>query len=315
VLAGRIYISATKAAGGKVRVRFANQVWDVTLADAKSEVMIESVTSYDPGTPFSKEGGALPRTEVQVAVVRGTATLAMPERFKTFPKLAAPTLLTWDSKTATLGEPKPVEKGDTYFDRFLLVDAGPGKAMEKAKTEMATRLKDRAGAKLVLLEILTEAPDPGRIAASLLAIYGQAAIVSNSDELKPLIDLLEEEKKGFARLGTVNALAAWIAQAPGNTAMLGSALAAKLRNEQDPEIILRLLRGAAARDPDRLVELLSNGSVAIRELALWNLVNFVDPGAVKTPALLADVAFAGTPQYEKFLKAWKSRLEEIKMKK
>jgi hypothetical protein len=315
LLTGRIYIGTTKASGGRVRIRFANQIWDVTLADAKSEFVIEAITSYDPGTPFAKEGGTLPRVEVQAAVVRGTASLTIPERFKTFPKLAAQSALVWDSKIAMLGEPKPIEAGNTYFDRFLLVDAGQGKAVEKAKSEMATRLKDRAGAKLMLLEVLTETPDANRIAAGQLAVYGQAAIVTNGDELKPLIDLLDEEKKGYSRLATVNALAAWIAQSPGNTATLSTALVAKLRNEQDPEIILRLLRGAVARDPDRLVELLSNPSVAIRELALWNLINFVDPTAVKSAVLVTDVALFGMPVYEKFVKAWKARLEELKMKK
>ena len=315
LLTGRIYVGTTKPAGGRVRIRFANQVWDVTLADAKSEFAIEAITSFDPGTPFAKEGGALPRVEVQAAVVRGTASLSIPERFKTFPKLTAPTALAWDSKIAMLGEPKPIEMGNSYFDRFLLVDAGQGKTVEKAKSEMAARLKDRAGTKLMLLEVLTEKPDANRIAAGQLAVYGQAAIVSNADELKPLIDLLNEEAKGYSRLATVNALAAWIAQSPGNTATLSAALVAKLRNEQDPDTILRLLRGAVARDPDRLVELLSNGSVAIRELALWNLINFVDPSAVKSPVLVTDVALMGMPVYEKFVKGWKARLEELKMKK
>lgn len=321
LLAGRIYLSTSKPAGGKVRVRFANQVWDVTLADAKAEVMIEVVTSYDPGTPFAKEGGVLPRVEVQAAVVRGNAGIAMPERFKNFPKLVAPTMLAWDSKSGSLAEPKPVEQGNGYFDRFLLVASDQGKVVEKAKSDMATRLKDRAGIKLMLLEVLTEAPDANRVAAGQLAVYGQAAIVSNGDELKPLIDLLSEETKGYSRLATVNALAAWIAQSPGNTGTLGTALAAKLRNEQEPEIILRLLRGAVSpaktdsRDLDQLVTYLSHSSVAIRELALWNLINFVDPSAVKTPALVTDVALAGMPPYEKFLKAWKARIEDIKMMK
>jgi len=321
LLAGRIYIGSTKPAGGRVRVRFANQVWDIALADGKSEVMIEAITSFDPGAPFAKEGGTPPRVEVQAAVVRGTATLSMPERFKTFPKLAAPIALAWDSKTATLGEPKPVEMGNGYFDRFLLVGSDQGKVVEKAKSDLATRLKDRAGAKLMLLEVLTEAPDVNRIAAGQLAVYGMTAIVTGGDDLKPLIDLLNEETKGYSRLATVNALAAWVAQSPGNTATLGTALAAKLRNDQDPDIILRLLRGIVnpakpdARDLDRLVELLNHASVAIRELALWNLVNFVDPNAVKTPVLVTDVALAGMPVYEKFLKAWKTRIEDLKAMK
>jgi len=44
-------------------------------------------------------------------------------------------------------------------------------------------------------------------------------------------------------------------------------------------------------------------------------VNFVDPNAVKTPVLVTDVALAGMPVYEKFLKAWKTRIEDLKAMK
>jgi len=318
LLAGRIYVSSTKAAGGRVRVRFLEQVWDIALPDSKSEAMVEVVTSYDPGTPFAKEGGMLPRVGVQAAVVRGTAGYSMPDRIKNFPKVTAPTMLMWDSKSGALGEPKPIEQDNAYFDRFVLIGSDQGKVVQKALSELAGRVKDRAGVKLMLAEILTEPPDANRMVAAQLAVYGHAAIVTVGDELKPLVDLLNDEMKGYARLATVNALTAWIAQAPGNTALLGAVLADKLRNEQDPEIILRLLRGAVnpakpdPKDLDRLVELLSHASVAVRELALWNLLNYVDPNAVKTQTLLTDVALIGTPPYDKFLKAWKARIEEIK---
>ena len=321
LLAGRVFLSSVKPTGGRVRVRFAGQVWDATLPDAKSEVMFEVITSFDPGVAFAREGGVLPRVEAQAAVVRGTASFAMPERFKTFPKVAAPAAIAWDNKTGTLANPKPIEAGNGYYDRFLLVGSDQGKAVQKALSDMAGQLKDRNGIKVLLVEILTEPGDLKRIVSAQTAIYGQAAIVTGAgaaDELKPLIDLLNDEMKGYARLATVNALAAWIAQSPLNTATLGTALTAKLRNETDPEIILRLLRGAVtpgkpeARDLDRLVELLNHASVAVRELALWNLVNFVDPSVVRMPALVTDVALAGTPMYEKFLKAWKAHIEEIK---
>lgn len=319
LLAGRIYLSTTKAAGGRVRIRFAGQVWDMTLPDAKSEAMIEVITSFDPGTPYAKEGGPLPRVEVQAAVVRGAAGFHLPERFKSFPKLTAPTMLAWDSKTATVTDPRTIDAGNGYFDRFLLVGSEQGKLVQKALSELAGRLKERDGIKLLLLEVLTEAPDGGRIIPGQIAAYGQAAIVTSGDELKPLVDLLEDEMKGYARLATANALAAWIAQSPGNTALLHGVLVAKLRNEQDPEIILRLLRGAInpakpdSKDLDRLVELLSHPLIAVRELALWNLVNFVDPKAADPKSgLVTDVAFLGMPPYDKFLKAWKVRADEIK---
>jgi hypothetical protein len=324
LLAGRIYVTTTKAAGGKVRVRFANQVWDVALPDAKTEVMFEVSTSFDPGTPFAREGGPLPRVEAQAAVIRGTAAIAMHKRSQTFPKVASPSVLAWDSKTASVAEPKAIDAANGYYDRFLLVGSEQGKIVQKALSEMASRLKDRSGIRLMLAEILTEPPDPGRDIATRLAVYSQAAIVSGptaADELKPLVDLLVDEMKPYARFATVSALAPWLAQSPGNTALLNKVLTEKLRNDQDPEIILRLLRGYVVpnkpdpKDLDRLVEYLNHSSVAVRELALWNLVSFVDPKAADPKSMLViDVALAGTPMYEKFLKAWRAHIDEIKEK-
>lgn len=318
LLAGRIYLTTTKTGGGKVRVRVAGQTFDIALPDSKSDVVIEVVKSYDPGMPFARQGGILPRVEVQSAVVRGSASFTIPDRFKSFAKVAAPSVLAWDSKTNVVAEPKALEAMNTYFERFLLVSSDQGKLVQKALSEMAGRVKDREGVKLMLAEILTEQPDQNRIVIGQLAVYAQAAIVVDPDELKPLLDLLTDEVKGYARLATVNALALWVAQAPTNTATLGTVLATKIRNEQDVETILRLLRGTVTptksdpSDQDRLIDLLSNASVAVRELALWNLINFVDPAAARTPGLTIDVAQMGTPPYDKFLKAWKARIDDLK---
>jgi hypothetical protein len=319
LLAGRIYLKATKPAGAKVRLRFAGQVWDVTLPDDKSEVLAEVVTAYDPGTPFAKAGGQLPRTEVQVAVIQGSAALAVPERFKTFAKVAAPAVVTWDSKSGTLADPNQIDPKNGYYEKFFLVSSAQGTAVQKALTDMATRLKDKNGIRLMLLEILTADPDASRVVITQMAVFAQQAIVSGpmaDDELKPLIDLLTDEVRGYGRWATVNALAYWIAQSPRNTALLGEQLDTKLRGDGEPEVVLRLLRGYTSpanpnpADLDQLVKYLEHPSVAIRELALWNLVNFVDPNAAKT--LFADVAQAGTPGYEKFVAGWKARVQEIK---
>lgn len=323
LLSGRIYLSTVRAAGAKVRVRFADQVWDVSLPDSKAEVMIESVRSFDPGTPFSKDGGALPRVEVQAAVVKGTAGIAIPDRFKSFPKIAAKSKLAWDSKTGALLEPKPIEEGNGYYDRFLLVAPKQGREVQKALSEMAGRLKQRDGIRNTLAEILTEAPAVARIIPCHIAVYGQAAIAyggNAADDLKTLIDLLNDEMRGYARYAAVGALAAWIPQAPGNTALLNTVLAEKLGSDKEAEIVLRLLRGPISltkpdpKEMDKLVDLLNHPSVAIRELALWDLVNYVDPTAPSTPALITDVAQNNAPTYERFLKAWRTRIEEVKAK-
>jgi hypothetical protein len=129
---------------------------------------------------------------------------------------------------------------------------------------------------------------------------------------------LIDEARGYARLAAVNALSAWVARAPGNGALLEEQLAPKVRREGEPELVVRLLRGFVSpatpepADLDQLVEFLTSPSVAVRELAQWNLVNFVDPAAARTPGMVVDVAANTAPGYDKFVKAWKARVEEVK---
>jgi hypothetical protein len=320
LLGGRVYLSTVRAAGARVRVRFAGQVWDFTLPDAKTEVMVELVTAYDPGTPYVRDGGAPPRVEVQAAVVRGTAGLSIAGQARPFDKITAPAVVTWDGKENRVAGPTPIKPGTGYYDKFLLVGSDRGKAVQKALTDTAGKLGERNGVKLLLAELLTEPPDPARVVVTQMAVYAQAATVYGDgagDELKPLIDILTEETRGYARQAVVNALAAWIARDPGNAALLETQLAAKLGRDGEPETVIRLLRGyvpAAKPNPadlDRLVELLASPSVAVRELAQWNLINFVDPTAVETPGLVTDVAVTG-PGYDRYVKAWKARVEEVK---
>lgn len=319
LLAGRVYLKATKPAGARVRVRVAGQVWDVTLPDDKAEVLAEVVTAFDPGTPFARQGGPLPRVSAQVAVVRGTAGLSVPERFKSFPKVAAPAFVAWDSKAGTLTGPTPIDPKNGYYEKFFLVSSTQGTAVQRALTDLAGRLTERIGIRLLLLENLTAPPDASRVVPTQVAAYGQVAIITGpaaGDELKPLIDLLTDEIRGYGRVAAVNALSYWVAQAPGNTALLGDQLAAKLTGDQEPEIVLRLLRGYVSpvnpgpADLDQLVRYLTHPSIAVRELAQWNLITFVDPTAART--LLTDVAQLGTPGYEKVVAAWRTRVEEIK---
>ena len=319
LLAGRVYLTTTRPAGARVRVRVAGQVWDVSLPDTKTDVLVEVITTFEPGAPFVRDGGTV-RVEAQVAVLRGAAGLAVAGRAKPFEKVVAPAVFAWDSKTGTLTGPKPIDPANAYFDKFPLVGSKPGELVQKALTDMAGRLKAPNGVKLMLAEILTEPPEAGRIVVGQMAVYSQTATLygdAAGDDLKPLIDILNDDTRGYARQVVVNALAAWAARSPANSALLEKQFAAKTRREGEPELLVRMLRGTVAPakpDPaelDRLVEHLDYPSVAVRELALWNLINFADPEARKVPGLVTDVAFLGPP-HDKFVRAWRVRVEEIK---
>src|SRR5262249_59565507 len=83
--------------------------------------------------------------------------------------------------------------------------------------------------------------------------------------------------------------AAGVARGPANTAGLFTVMVEKKRVPADEaDLILQLLRGyvpvrrSTPKDyekVDQLVKHLSSRSIAVRELALWNLLTFVDPSA------------------------------------
>jgi hypothetical protein len=322
LLEGRIYFSTDRAEGAKVRVRFGREIWDFTLPDSKSEVMVEVITSYVPGAPFAREDGPPPRVEANAAVLRGSASLDPGKPAKSFSDIAAPAFVEWDSKTGTVAPPEPIKPGNEYYNKFPLLLSDMAKTVEKAKTEMAGQPIKRDGVKLMLMELLSEPPSLDRMVTTQLAVCGYTAIITGDnggDDLKPLVDLLHEETRGYARMAVLNPLSAWVAQDPGNTALLEKQIAAKTDREGEPETIVRLLRGyVSPTDPDpaaldRLVDLLNSPSVAVRELAQWNLINFVDRTAVQTEGMFRDVGFTG-PDYEKYVKRWKARIAEIKAK-
>ncbi|MBX9627229.1 MAG: hypothetical protein K2X82_25725, partial [Gemmataceae bacterium] len=318
LLAGRVYLKTAKPGGAKVRVRLAGEVWDVSLPNPDAEVAVEVATAFEPGAAYDRDGGSA-RVEARAAVVRGTAGLAAPDRFKSFDKVSG-AVVEWNNKGGTLADPRPLEPGNSYFDKFPPVAAGVGAAVQKALADLAGRVTTREGVRLALAEVLAaaDAAPPPLVQA---AVYGTAAIATGptaADDLRPLLDLLTDEGKGYARVAVVNALAAWVARDPGNTGLLEKPLAAKVGGDATAGRVLRLLRGVvspAKPDPaelDRLVGLLNDPSVAVRELALWNLVSFADPTAAQQPGLLADVGTATGPAYDKFVQAWTARVEEVK---
>ncbi|HSQ56663.1 MAG TPA: hypothetical protein VLM40_13050, partial [Gemmata sp.] len=144
------------------------------------------------------------------------------------------------------------------------------------------------------------------------------------DLLKDQIDALGDANRPYARQATVMALSAWVAQSMANTDLLIKGMIAKGWRDDDSELIARLLRGYSSFEADNpkavddLVEYLDHPQLAVREVALGNLLAFFDPDAIQVPDLRLDVARRREPgsekAYEKFLTAWKARAAEIKQK-
>jgi hypothetical protein len=326
VLGGRVYLAQNpkkpKPGGARVRVRVLDQVWDVTLPDPKAEVMVEVTTGFVPGTPAA--AGRKPRTEARLAVVRGAADVAMPGRpNKAFPKVPAQTLIAWDSDADRVAGPRPFDKTDPPYEKLLLVESEQGKEVQRALSDMAARVDGKTTVRVLIDERLNESYDPRRATVCRFAAYAKAAITTPATaatDLRPVLDALADPTRPYVRPAAVSALNAWLARDPENPAVLREQVMAKFRTaDADADLIVRLFLGylppakAEPADVDKLVELLAHPTLVVRELALWNLLTLVDPEAIGL-GLVADVALNTGPGYDKFLRGWKARAEEIKKK-
>jgi hypothetical protein len=347
--AGRIYLLTRKPGGAKVRLRIATEVWDVALRGG-AEVLVQTNTAFVPGTPYSRDDGERPRTDAQLVVLAGVADVHAPPRFRRFDGLTSWTEIAWDSKTGQIVGPQPTDKDRLLPDRLPVIEDDIGRSLQRTLSEAAAALTKPDGVRVVLKERLVAPPPTGfnpRTAAEALAVifpvkwaaYSQAAIMDGpeaADLLKDMIDLLADRLRAYAREGAVTALSSWIAQAPGNTALLVKGMLGKGWLEEDADLVARLLRGYSAPTTgpaagdgaklDELVSLLNHPQIAVREAARGNLLGFYgSPELEKNPILYrTDVALrairrgkddpetAETRRWESFLTAWENYARDMK---
>ena len=336
LVGGRIYLKSKKpdgdkkSAARKVRVRVASEVWDVTLTDEKTDVLVELVSWFESGTAYARTGGAAPKLEARVAVLSGTAAFTSPRRFRTVDKFAVNTQMTWDSGSAVLTEAKPIPNMQEATANPTF-DGNEQRIISRLLTDTADRVTERNVTRQVIesrLDPLPTAVDRDLIAR--LTVYSQAALADCSpaggDMLKTLVDVLKSELPWFARQSVVTALTVWVARDRGNTAILRAVLVSKeLGEDKDDEDaadrLLRLLRGFVSPtkpDPERLDELgklLADKSIPVREAALWNIAA-VDLEVWLPPPALANVGAVGaavnSDDYKKFLATWRGKIEILK---
>jgi hypothetical protein len=333
---GRIYLKTLKPGGAKIRLRLATEVWDVALKNNQSDVFAQVNTAFVPGSPFARDGGDKPKTEVYFAVVKGTADLNIPARFKKIDGIEQGNMVTWDSKSNVPSGKKPISEY-LYPDRIRLLEGESGKVFQRVLSDAAKNLTMPNGVWVLLKERLTQQPplnhrfglnlliDLGIIFPVKFGAYGFGAIMDGSDTpemLKDMVDALGDRNRAYARQAAVVTLSSWVAQAPGNTNLLVKAMIGKGWREEDADLIAHLLRGYSSAETgdtaavDQLVEWLNYDQLAVREVALGNLLAFYD--TEPSPDLFIDVALRREQGYEKaydtFLKSWKTRAEEIKKK-
>jgi hypothetical protein len=311
--AGRVYLSVGKANAANVRVRFRDEIWDLTLPDRTSEVVVQVVNVPTPGKTAES-----PKAIVTAVVLKGTASAKV--RFKAIPKIAAGEALEWDSKGGKLAGPKKPDgpAGDpAYFAKSpVYPNAKSAQPMRKVLDQFAERLKEAKSVSAALAENRAEPmapPTAEYYAGCRFAVLSAAGM----GDLAVIADSLNDANRPDVRAAAIFALQHLLACYPDQEEKFRAVAGAKLRlSEENTTELLRTLRGvtdAERTDRDTLSKLVSQlnaAEVAQREAALYTLVTQVDPSAATRPGLTFDTA-APADVREAAMKAWNKRIEEL----
>lgn len=311
--AGRIYLKPRADKALKVRVRAGDEVWDVTLAGAATEVLVELVSRFDQKTEFAATGGDKPRLDGRVAVVSGSAKLVAPRRLKDFGTVPAREALAWDSVTGGVVPPRPVP-ADERLDRAAPFDPTPHDLAE-ALTKLAADLTPKDGPPNLLSTLGQRLKAvKGESAAARAAVFALAAVAGTEQTENPaltaLTDLLTSgDKHWTTEHALVTALGGYVGRDPIHTAALHGMLARKLKDgEEGATRFVALMRGfVSPYDPapgrvDSLLNkdkgaLIADKDPAVQAAARWNLLALdqgvwvpraVDPARLSNATILKD---------------------------
>jgi hypothetical protein len=275
--AGRVFLTAPKASRPvTVRVRFLEEVWDVTLADADTEVGIDLIGLAPKGPLVDPDVPEAPRFLAYFGVVQGTARVR--SGFQTSGDLTGGAKWKWDSKG---GRPGPAPKDDKdesgVVNRWTkIAPATPAaKDMTAAVAEMARRVGLGQGPFDVDFDATIKEPREA-IGRRVLSAWMLAAV----DSLGYLLDAVEMDAAAV-RDAAARALLHWCAQEPSRDAALAEVLGTKaLFTDSQRASIVALVRGSPSVDAaDKLFELLRHDRLAVRELARMHLAKLDPAGA------------------------------------
>jgi hypothetical protein len=284
----------------KVRLRFRDQTWNLTLFE-NAEVIADLSVGYTGDIKFSKRpGGEEPAAALLLGIRKGRVALQIGfqppiEMFapyqspylgldssnwlNAFARQPGLGLISWDNKGKAPSKPAHVLEVLPQW-RFQLPPVSPFREMatemQKALDDWAKQLSSRKDVDVSLA--LTEAYNDQRPALQRLGAFGLASI----DMIAPLVDALDDEMRPMLRGSAARALQHWTAREPGNDLQLYQILLKKRYNELHADLYMQLLHGLSENDvtnPETYQNLLSwlnSEKLGIRELALSYLIR-LDP--------------------------------------
>ena len=325
---GRVFITrpvvkGKEAAAARVRVRFKDEVWEITLLDADTEVCVDLLGFYPEGIPFSREkDGPAPKAEFYFGLLKGRAGLKV--KFKEYPMLQAPMRADWDSVGGEFNVPERIGPQDMEWWNKAIPDHEGSKAMQAAVAHFLDQLKrSEAGLETVFNSAMKdekEKPNHRAYAVHCLQAIDSVSFLADSIDVVDPPELVERSSFIVRGVG-IRCIQHWTGQSPERDLQFFRLLIDKKGyTDAHAQMVMQLLHPFLVDDLRKLeiaaalFDALRHERVAIRELAYLHLL-VADPVGAK------DLPFIDMSLPEQFrdpvIAKWKAsyRKRMIDMKK
>jgi pSer/pThr/pTyr-binding forkhead associated (FHA) protein len=297
---GRVRFANRKPSGAaRVRLRFQREVWDVTLPKANSEVCAELWSALSPvssAAPAQRLPLALGLFTNGPATVERTGTrhehLELPGRTRLAWTGAAGAALFREGMSDLPGWWKSPSADDALLAAVML-----------ALEEWAGRL----GSAGDLADKIQHEVD---VSTDRQFREQGMYFLATLDEVPYLVNYLDDAKDSQVRRSAAHALRAWLSRGGGRADELRQQLQTHVNSREKAALLLGLLYPYTADDlkhPDtyqKLIAQLNDDSLAVRELAGWQLEELAPETASQIPYNPADEP----PQRREVLTRWQQRL-------
>jgi hypothetical protein len=282
---GGIKITNRKDSGAaRVRARFTEGNWDLTLASSGDEVVLERHARWSPGVPFSKDAKStdIPATVSVLIVLKGNVTMKTGSEEYAMSAPPGSALYQWESDAPLPTAPQKLDKLPDWMppggakpadlDRVRSIVDGLADGMkQKGVEDTLANLLAKAG-----LETDKDITADER----QVAIYSLGAV----DDIGRLTDALGNASTEVRDLA-VFTLRHWIATGPKKDNELYQFLIKEKKVKPGhADIVVQLLHsfGEASLGQketyETLIAYLRHDELAIRQLAWWHLVRVFPDG-------------------------------------
>jgi hypothetical protein len=275
---GRIDLTNTREQGAaRIRLHVRQDSWDLTLAEAGSDIAVELYGRWPRGVPFNREPNPkeAPTANVVFLVLKGKVYLAHKGIEHILAAPPGPAMISWDS---VHGQDETAQ---------ALKDLPPWAMPEDedspvVKARRATRLRFRKAlvgkTPEAALDELVDSDNPDD---RTMAVFAMGAL----DDLSGLGKALRQSKHPDVWDNGVIALRHWIGRGPGQDQILYKRLIEVGKfSPVDAETVMQLLHSygetelARPETYETLIDYLDHDNLAIRGLAYWHLSRLVPAG-------------------------------------